>query len=326
MSIRAGLAHQLGIAAETTYGTAVTADHFYEDVSCEMTLVQEEIESASLRAGNMVLRDDRRVNDRQGVEGSIELEVMTKGFGLWFLHMLGAVAISTPSGGTTTRLHRHTLADLYGKSLTIQGGTPDVSGTVQPFNWLGCKIGSWELSQETGGLLMLNLTLDGQDEDADGTPALASASYPDRDLFDFGQCAVTVAGSAFDATSLSVACDNALNTERRFLRASTLKKEPIHENLREITGELVGEFESMTAYNRFVSKTAAAVEFAWTGAVIEGSFNYKLVVTLPVVIFTGQTPSVGGPGIVAQSLPFKVLNDGSAEPITIDYYTTDTAS
>lgn len=326
MPIRSGLAHQLGLAAESTYGTAVTADHFYEDVSCEFDLIQEEIESAALRADNLVLRQDRRVNDRRGVEGSIELEVMTSGFGLIFLHMLGAVAITTPGGGTLSRDHTHTIADLYGKSLTIQGGTPDVGGVVRPFNWLGCKVASWELSQETGGLLMLNLTIDGMDEDADGTPALASAIFPARNIYHHGQCAVTVDAGAFDASTLSLSGDNALATERRFLRASTLKKEPIHEGLREFTGELVGEFESLTAYNRFVSKTPAAVVFTWTGALIEGAINYKLQITMPSVIFTGETPKVSGPGIVEQPLPFKVLNDGTNPPLTIVYTTTDTAS
>lgn len=326
MPIRSGLAHQVGVAAETTYGTAVTADHFYEDVACEFDLQQEEIESASLRAGNMVLRSDRRVNDRLGVEGSLNLEVMTNGFGLLLLHALGAVTISTPSGATNTRLHRHVLADLYGKSLTVQGGIPDVGGTVRPFNWLGCKVSSWELSQALNGLLMLGLSIDGQDEDSDGTPALASASYPTRNLFHYGQCSVTVAGSAFDATALSLSGNNGLATGRRFLRASTLKKEPIHESFREFAGELTGEFEDLTAYNRFVNKTVVAVVMTWTGAVIEGSFNYKLDINLPAVVFTGTTPKVSGPEIVELGLPFKVLNDGTNEPITVDYYTTDTAS
>jgi hypothetical protein len=324
MAIRSGLAHQLGVAAETTYGTYVAPSRWYEDVSCEFDLVQEEIESESLRAGNMVLRSDRRVNDRQGVEGSIELEVQTKGFGLLFLHMLGAVTITTPSGAINTRLHRHVLADLFGKSLTVQGGIPDVNGTVQPFSWLGCKVTEWELSQAVGELLMLSVDLDGRDETT--AQALGSPSFATGELFHFGQCAVTVAGSPFHATELSLSGNNGLATERRFLYSSTLKKEPIHESLREFEGELTGEFEDLTAYNRFVNKNIVGIVFTWTGPLIEGSFNYKLEINLPACIFTGETPKVSGPEIVEQPLPFKVLNNGSAEPVTIDYYTTDTAS
>ena len=47
---------------------------------------------------------------------------------------------------------------------------------------------------------------------------------------------------------------------------------------------------------------------------------------LPPCRFSGETPVVGGPGILEQPLPFDILNVGSGETITIAYRTTDTAS
>jgi hypothetical protein len=35
---------------------------------------------------------------------------------------------------------------------------------------------------------------------------------------------------------------------------------------------------------------------------------------------------VGGPDVLTQELPFKVLNDGTNAPVTINYMTSDTAS
>jgi hypothetical protein len=326
MAIRSGLAAQLGAKAETTPGTYSAPDHFYEFTSVAVGLQQDEIESAALRAGNRALRSDRRKNNRKGVGGQISKPLMNKQDGLLWKAMLGTVAITTPTGGTLTRRHTHTIGDLYGQSLTLQAGIPDVAGTVQPFSWLGCKFTEWEISQELDDFAMMNLTVDGWDEAT--SQGLAAASYSTGlELFAFDTCTIQVAGANFDTRSFRLTGNNGLDTERYSVRSSTLKKEQVPAALISITGELEGEFESLTAYNRFVNKTVVALSATWTSAtVIEGSFVYKVTITIPAVRFDGQTPEVSGPDIVGQPLPFTVLYDGSAELITVTVDTTDTAS
>src|SRR5574343_15397 len=109
MAIRSGVAAQLGFAEETTWGTFSTPTRFLEVNSFAIQNQVERIESSAIRASNRVLRQDRWAANPKGVSGTLELEVMTKGFGLLLKHMLGTVAITTPSGATNTRLHTHTL-------------------------------------------------------------------------------------------------------------------------------------------------------------------------------------------------------------------------
>jgi hypothetical protein len=316
---------QVGFAAETTYGTYVVPTRFLEATSFPLKYEIERIESAGLRAGTRVQRSAMWAPGTKGVSGSIEFEVPNKQFGLIFKHMLGAVAITTPGGATATRKHSHTLADPTGQSLTIQGGVPDIANVSQPFTFLGCKFTGWELSNDINGFLMCRVDVDGQDSST--AQSLASASYATGvSLFRFDQCSITVGGSSFDATNLSLAGAANLKTDRYFLRTSALKKEPIANQFYELTGTLTGEYENNTAYNRFVNGTLAQVVATWTGAVIEGSFNYKVEITLPACRFDGETPGVEGPELTTQPLPFKVLDDGTNQPIMIDYYTTDTVS
>lgn len=325
MAIRSGIAAQLGFAAETTWGTYAAPTRFLEANSFAIQNQIDRIESSAIRASNRVLRQDRWAANPKGISGTIELEVMSKGFGLLLKHMLGTVAITTPSGATTARLHTHTLGDTYGLGLTVQGGVPDVAATVQPFSWLGCKIGEWTLSNEVDGILMLGLNIDGASETT--AQSLASASYASSvELLTFAGGTVTVAGSQFDVRSFSLTGNAGLKTDRYFLRGSSTKKEPIPAALVDLSGQIEAEFEGLTAYNRFVNGTVASLSATWVGSTIEGAFKYSLTVTLPAVRFDGTTPEVASADVVMLPLPFKALFDGSNEPVTIAYQTTDTAS
>lgn len=325
MAIRSGLAAQIGYVAESTFGTYAAPTRFLDFNSEGIKRESEPIESSGLRASKRVLRSSRWALNHKGVAGDVEHEVTSKGFGLLFKHALGAVVIATPGGGTTSRTHTHTLADPYGLSLTVQVGRPDVSGTVQPFSYLGCKIAEWELSCEIDGILTWKHTLDGRTETTAET--LATASYAASDeLLVWTGCTVTVGGASFDATGFTLAGNNGLKTDRYYLNGSGLKKEQVAAEMVELSGELTGDFEGLTAYNRFVNGDEAEIVFTAEGSTIEGAIKYGVEVTLPACRFDGETPNVEGPDTLGQTLPFKVLDDGTNEPITLVYTTTDTAS
>lgn len=324
MALRSGLDAQLGAKAETTFGTYAAPDHFYEFVSEGLRLNQTFRQAKSMRGANRVQRQDRQSTAKKGASGPITLEPMTKSFGLILQQMLGAVAISTPSGGTLSRLQTHTIGDLFGKSLTLQIGRPDTGGTVRAFSYLGSKFTSWEFSQALDDYLMLALDVDAQDETT--AESLASKSYASGMVpFHDAECAVTVDGGSFDSQSLSLRGETGLKLDRYFVRSSTLKKEQIPVDHVAMSGSLQGEFESLAAYTRFVDSDIVPITFTWTGEIIEAALAYYLKITLPACRFDGETPVVGGPGVLEQPLPFTVLYDGTNEPITIEYQSTDTA-
>jgi hypothetical protein len=326
MAIRSGLAAQLGAVAEDTWGVYKAPTSFIEFTEESLALAIERIESPGLRVNNRVLRTDRWAAGQKRVEGTVSFEAPSKGLGLWLKHALGSSSITTPSGATNARLHTHTLGDPYGLGLTVQVGRPDSGGTVRPFSYVGCKIDQLTLSNSVDEFLVVECEIVGEDETT--SESLASASYPTGvQLFNWTQGSLTIAGSSVGVvTDFNVTVANNHKSDRYFLGAA-LMSEPIIAGMTEVTGSMTVEFDSLTNYNRFVNGTIAAVTARWTAATaIESTFFPYVEVSLPDVRFDGTTPAVAGPDVVTIELPFKALNDGTDQPITITTQTADTTS
>ena len=332
MAIRSGLAAQLGLAESSTFGTYQTPTRFLEFVEESLEYQIERVESPGLRANNRVLRTDRYAPGQKRVEGSITLEPATKGFGLVLKHALGTASISTPSGATNARLHAHTLGDIYGTSLTVQVGRPDSSGTVQPFSFLGCRADTLSFTSSVDEILQCELGLVGQDMTT--AQSLATATYPTTgsaasyEQFYWTQGVISLGGSSVAVvTDFEMEINNNLKSDRYFLGGATMS-EPILAGMTEITGTITVEFLNLTAYNRFVNNTQAAINAKWTAATAIESTTFPYIeIDIPKARFDGPAdPAVGGPDVLTQEIPFKVLNDGTNAPVTINYMTSDTTS
>jgi hypothetical protein len=316
MPLASGLAGQLGLVSEVTYGTFAVPTRFFEFVSESLTLERERIESAGIRAGRRVLH--RWAPGVQRVTGDVQLELAAQGFGIVFTHMFGAVA--TTGAGPYT--HTFTPGDLAGDSLTVQVGRPDIGGVVRAFSYLGCKVASWELSAAVNEYAMLTLSLYGAHEDTAQT--LATAAYPATlSPFTFLHGSVSVAGSAFDVKDFTLTGDNGLATDRHFIRATTPErpKEPLEAALRSYGGTLTADFTDLTAYNRYVNGTEAALVL---------TFNAGASATLTIttnVRYDGATPTIGGQDLLELSLPFKAVSGTSdAAAITAVLINADSAA
>lgn len=325
MAIGSGLSSQFGFVAETTYGTAVTVTRFLE---IQKESIKNDVGKWFSRGTkDVVNRSSRSRTYSKGAGGDIEFEVMNKGFGLLFKQMLGTG--STAVVGATTEYKATFTPDITtgktGIMATMQVGRPSVDGTIQPFTYKGCKITEFEFTSELDGPLMLKITIDAQSETT-GT-AIATASYPtDPQSFIFIDGALTIGGVTSYVKSIKLNGKWSLDTDRRFLGAITTKKEPIANGELEITGELGMEFEALTEYAKFVAGTQSALVLTWSFGTITGASNpYKLVITIPVVEYTGETPTVESSEVIMQALPFKALYDGTLPIISIDYHTADTA-
>src|SRR3990172_8944819 len=114
MSLRSGLAAQIGFAEETTYGTRVVPTRFLEYSEEDLALDIERMEAFGLRASSggasgTVLRTDRWAAGKKAASGSVSWDgessgVGNKGFSMLFKHLFGRVlTIPTPGGGTAPR-------------------------------------------------------------------------------------------------------------------------------------------------------------------------------------------------------------------------------
>jgi hypothetical protein len=310
------LDHQLGVVDETTYGTAVTVSRFFEYNSESIEETEGRTEGDPLRSGSHVIRNDRFTPYFSGAAGAIQLDVMSKGFGFWLKHMLGAVATT----GLGPYTHTGTVADLYGDFFTAQVNKPfHPSGTNQAFTYSGGKVASWTLSNSVDANLLVDLECDFQNVATN--VALAAASYPaSMDNLTWAGGVVTIGGSAYDVTEFSVSCNNGLDVDRRQIRANTLKKEPTA-GRREIEFSISADFDSLTQRNRAHASVRADALATLSGKWTFGTAS--LEVSIPAGRFDGWSAPTSGPEAITQTLTGVGRWNGTDSPVSLIYVSDD---
>jgi len=314
-----------GTYTASLFGRPQTVTRFFDFNSETLKLNFARIESAGLRANTRVQRSDRWVPNKVGGAGDTLLELQSRGFGLLLKHMLGTIATTGPTDSAYT--HTATVGPLTGRSLTAQVGRPFTpSQVVQPFTQQGMKVLSWELINAVDGIAELKINWAYQDEST--SIALAAAAYASTELLSFAGAVITVGGVAVDVTKCDIKGSNGLFDKRRYMRGSTLMREPIEETFRQYDCILDLDLTDLSSYQRFVSATAAgalaAITATWTAPTLIGATTYpSLTVTMPACRTDGETPTVQGPKLLVQQVPYKVLYTGAGSPITCAYTTLD---
>jgi hypothetical protein len=326
---------QLGGKAESTYGTPVTVDRFWPFISFDM-VPDYGVVSASdeIRAGSLVERVDQDDPYIIGGAGSLEMYVQTKGFGIWLSHALGSAAIGTITDSNYTQTFLLSATGKTGKSMTLQDAHPfNAVGTAQPLTWHGCKVLSVELSCDEEGYVKAAFELDS--EDVDTSTSLAVASYPSIAVgaarFPWRTSTVTVDGAQLDVTTWRVKIAWPMNTDRRYVRGSALKKEPTVTGKATIEWELEADFASLDQYNLVaaasITDRVAPIVITCDGVVaLAGATVPQLKVTLPAARFDKALPPLSGEAPLMQALSGVGLDNDVDEPVTITYRTTDSAA
>ncbi|MEU1559515.1 phage tail tube protein [Streptomyces mirabilis] len=325
MAIGSGLGAQLGISAETTYGTFVAPAKFVEFTKESLALKKTTAQSAGIAAGRLLALSSRRVLTRQEVQGSIDLEIVNKSLGVLFQALMGTTVTPVQQVATAAYLQTHTLADTAGKSLTIQKGVPLTTGTVTDKTFLGCKVTSAEFACEVGGMLTGVFDFDGKT--CDEAQTLATASYPNMSPFHFGQMAVKTGTYGTEAArdgvrKVSVKIERPQATERFYAGQAGMKKEPISNDQVKITGTLETDYIDTILDDLHTSDAATSLVWEFTGANIASTYFETFRITLPAVKFDDGPPTVDGFDVVKPTFNFTALYDGT-NPVKIEYMTTD---
>lgn len=327
MAIGSGLGGQLGMVAEVTYGTFVAPTRFYEFSKESLVLKKTTAQSAGVAAGRLLALSSRRVLTQLEVSGSIDMEVTNAGMGLLLQALMGTTVTPVQQGATAAYLQTHTLADNFGKNLTIQKGVPLTTGTVTDKSFVGCKVTAAEFSCEVGDMLMSSWEIDGRTCDEGQT--LASASYPARSPFHFGQLAVKTGVFASETAhdgvrKVSVKIERPMATDRFYAGQSGLKKEPISNDLVKITGSIEMDYVSTTLDDLHTSDAATSLVLEWVGPVIASTFFETFRITLPAIKIDEAPPAIDGFEVIKPTYSFTALFDGTNQP-KIEYISTDTA-
>ncbi|WP_255725412.1 phage tail tube protein [Frankia sp. Cj3] len=338
-----GLSAQIGFAAETTVGTAVTVTTFFELLDESIKWEPTWLESAGLKAGQGYKRVSRISQSRFSVSGDWTLEHADRGhMGLLWRHALGS-AITTPTqiASTTAYKQIHTPGSKTGLSLTGQVGRPQPNATVRPFTYRGLKTKSWEFSVSDGEIAKLKLSLDGW-QMATGT-ALATASYSAAaGVFNFANATnfkiggtvatasgeTTISGGTAVTTlakGVTIKGETPMAAERFGLGNAGVKGEQIENGIPMISGDLDAEFTDRTEfYDLFVSNTTTALQLDFSQGDAGGSNPFLLSFIFPAIKIKGGDVNVGGPDIVGQKISFEAYDNGTDPVMQVKIVSTDT--
>lgn len=317
--------NQIGYAPEVTYGTRVAPTRFLDFTKESIKRVQDVRQSGGIRAGSIFRRSDSTAAIAKGATGPVDHEFGYAGMGMLLKHaMRAAPTISQPDAVTSPTVYEQLFVPgTTAMSLTAQVGKVAGDG-VHPFDFLGCVVTGWKLSQDIDSYLLYEHTLDARTVETDQT--LATASYPsERRLFHDANLAITVNSVAYQPKSMELEQSNGLKTDRYALNQGAGKKQPINAEFAGMTGKMDGEFDDMAIQTLIEAGTLVPVTFKWTGDIIEDTYHFALEVTLAACQFNGETPETSGPGLLDQSVSFDVYDNGVDAPVSIVYRTTDSA-
>lgn len=334
MAIGSGLGSQLGYAPETTYGTAATPTTWLEARSAGLEIQVEHMMSEALRTGLVVQRSDRRVINKKGVNGDIELDITSNNLARWFRHAMNddRAFSTTKTGAGPAYTYTYQLGDPAScPSMTIQVGASDIGGTVRRMDATGCFISEFSLSNSVDELLQGTFTVDGRDM-APSASAVTTASYATgTEPLAFSGGSVSVAGSTVPVKSIEVNVSHGIDLERYQINSTTLKSRPIRNALTEISGTVEMEFGADAKtwatddlVTKFRAGTTIALVGTWTGSTaITGTTMPSCAVNLPTCLITSATPTIEGPEIIMLSVEWQALDDGSNQPITLTYVSSE---
>jgi hypothetical protein len=317
--------HQWGVGEQVDWDTPITPNRFFEFVSETHQHERNIAVSQGIRSGRKYGGQGRR-ETRRWATGTLNTEVATSGFGLFFKHLLGDVAtVEDEVGDAWTHTFTPDSAALVDTGLTLQKGVMRSDRTVEPFTYPGSKIVSAGFSIDEDGLLMCSFEFLSREEET--TTALASASYATPKIFTYAQGALKVDSTTM-ANVRSVGSLQIGNNyiQRWFLGNQGLMSEPTNVPFDTLAGNLDVEFQNNSDfYDLFVADTSAELELEFVGDIIAGTTSETLRITVADTRFEGETPKIGGPELIYQGVPFVGLDPASGAAVTIEY-TTDTAT
>lgn len=334
MAIGSGLAGQVGIAEESTFGTFVASTRFHEPMAeVSFGLVKNVYQGGGVAAGRFSDPGTMRVVAGKSGTGTLQVEVRQSKMGILFKHIFGSTPTPTVQNTSTGYLQAHTFADNFGKSLTIQSGVPDVTGTVRPYSFLGCKVLAAEFSCTMDGAQMLSI--DFSFRDVTEAQALATASYTSgqrpftwlRSYVKLGTYGSEASVNGVRGWTLRV--ERPQDVDRRYAGNGGLMSEPIMNDKIVVSGTVDVDYYTKADFaDRFAADTSTAMilGFEDTDVTTLGgapAIYPKCDLRVSQTFFNEGTPKLNGPGIVATSYSFVGQNDLTNPVVACNYISAD---
>ena len=310
MTLNTGARAQFAIARETTPGTYEAPSDFWEMVSESLGYTRPPVRSRGIRAGRRTPHAHARVNF--DVAGSTVHELVPETAAT----ILRACFGTPVTAGAGPYTHTYT-ADADLEKHTVQIGRPGTGGTVHPFSYTGCMVGSGSLQVRSGELIGLTLNWMGQDEDTG--QSLASASFATPSRWSSVQASLTLAGTAYCFDTFDWNFDNGLDVRHAVCPTNPGRGDVRENGQRSYGGQFEGDFEDLTLHNYFKNDTANQLVLT----IDDGASS--LVIT-QTVVYDESGVVVPGVEVLKNSIGFMGEGSTDAAVMTAVLTSTDSAS
>jgi len=305
---------QIGWGEETTWGTAATINRFERFISESIEREQPPI-FVPVVTGSRSRPQELYLQGLQRIGGEIVFPVWAKGLGLWFKHALGSVSSTQPDPNVW--LHTFTPTDTLPAGLTIEVGR-----VTQFHKYAGCRVNELTIRAAPGEDPRLTIAVLGKSETIAGTGA--TASFPSgNQILQTALATFTIDGVSTSIYEFEVRISNNLRDDAFVLGDST--RASLDPQAREVTGRFRLPYDAVAQYQKFINFTTAALNIKLIGGTISGTYKFTLEVDLPVVIYEGRTPTVGGAEEeIVLEVPFRAVK-GTSPEVTIKYQNNESA-
>lgn len=330
MAIKSGLGASVGASRETTYGTfAAPSRHFLFDTE-GLERNQVLYKKKTMQAGSVAQQQNLVRQTTRSAGGPLGFTAVSKGQGIiWDLLTGATVAPTTPVGGTASKQFVFPFGTTPpdGKSLTVQVGIPDTTGTVIPKTLLGGVLESLKFTANVGEALELEAQFAGQD--LVYSQALATPTYPTGyEIFGFRESNLTFEGGAVGSCVRSIdgtfTCPK--NKDRHCLNGTGLALEPITNDHLTLSGTMVIELTGQAQITAFLNAQWRSLKLACLGLTpIETTIVPSLTIDVPSFILEKATPVVQNMDVVTMSCDYTASISGSNPLANITLVTSDTA-
>jgi hypothetical protein len=322
----------LGIAQETTYSTVATATTFIEFTSESFLKEREEQRREEI---NTTRDFTRRMTGNETVSGSIEapLNVASDGFAYLIKQAMGGtVGATTIAAGAIAHVFNvgnmesnqstSGAADIKGLTVTARRGSTNL------WQYKGMRVNTMTIKGEVGSPITATFELMGRY----GTTCSDSltASFTNINPLNFTgvvfQTGITISAVSTEYISgFEFSLANNLAEQRVLGSANIFALPPLR---RDVTLKLNQQFDTLTAYNRFIQNTKTAISiFLDSGVTIAGagSSTYSMKIDIPCAYFNSNTPQVGSIEAIGQEINVSAIKDTTTSyvcQITINNATT----
>lgn len=320
-----GYQSALSVAEETTFGTYVTGTAFVEFNSESFKVTREEKKLESINTSRSFTK---RVIMNETISGTLECDLQVGNDAIVYLikqGMGGTASNATVSatefvhtlygGDMESNQGTSTASDVKSVSIGIRKGDDGLTNTWQ---LAGNRVSQFTIAGEIGEPIKFSAELVGKT--ASITTSIGAITYSDVVPLIFTgvkiDTGVTISAATTEEifTSFELTVNNNIDSDQRELGSRNVTILP--PGKREVSLKLTQRFDTLTAYNRFISATKTAFEITCdsdvtTGATA-GDTTYSCIINIPAGFLNSAMPEVGGNDVLTHEFDVGIIQDTTA--------------